>query len=299
MLFAIMSCVSATRSLERAAASSAFIPSSAIQCSSQTQRRERAPPGAELLQEPRRRRSGVSGGGLIDELVERRAQRAASVLVAARDARGPLVRRLQLVEPLHRAQRHAPHALDQPQPQHRGNRPQLADGQRRDLLEGAHEQVDVVEIDPRLGVRDQRDRDLVDARIAGERCRSPAPAAPGSSPAGRLSRTSRMCSCTTWKLSSSHSPAGPTSTLAVRGRREPLVGLVEDPAGLVQPDQEAGAPPRGLGGHALGARERARALGEMLGAEQLAADGAGEELFGSGGGSRRRSGTSEARSDGH
>ena len=61
--------------------------------------------------------------------------------------------------------------------------------------------------------------------------------------------------------------------------------LIYDPAGLVQPDQEAGAPARGLGRDALGARERSRAIAEMLGAEQLAADGAGKKLVGGGGGS--------------
>ena len=40
---------------------------------------------------------------------------------------------------------------------------------RRNPLKGREDQIDVLLIDPRLGVRDERDRQLVDARVAGER----------------------------------------------------------------------------------------------------------------------------------
>ena len=72
--------------------------------------------------------------------------------------------------------------------------------------------------------------------------------------------------------------------LAVGGVGQPLVRLVQDAAGLVQPDEEAGASARGPGRDALGARERSRTLAEVLGTEQLAADRAGEKLVGGGGG---------------
>jgi hypothetical protein len=72
--------------------------------------------------------------------------------------------------------------------------------------------------------------------------------------------------------------------LVVGGRRQAVVGVLDDPAGLVQPDEQAGAATGGLGDDALRARQGSGAIAEVLGAEQLAADRAGEKLVGRRGG---------------
>jgi len=65
---------------------------------------------------------------------------------------------------------------------------------------------------------------------------------------------------------------------------------VQDLAGLVQPDQQPGAAPAGPDRDPLAARERAGALGEVLGAQQLAANGTREEIVRRGGGSGEQAG---------
>jgi hypothetical protein len=68
------------------------------------------------------------------------------------------------------------------------------------------------------------------------------------------------------------------------------VRLVQNPAGLVQPDQQPRATAGRPGGDPLGPRESTRPLGEMLGAQQLAANGAREEIVRRGGGSVEETG---------
>jgi hypothetical protein len=68
---------------------------------------------------------------------------------------------------------------------------------------------------------------------------------------------------------------------------------IQDAAGLVQPYQQPGAAPGGPGRDALAARERAGALGEVLGAQQLAANGTREEIVRRGGGSGEQAGKTE------
>jgi len=65
----------------------------------------------------------------------------------------------------------------------------------------------------------------------------------------------------------------------VRGRSQPRMGVLEDAAGAVEAGEERGAPPPARGGDALLRGEVLRALTEVLGAQQLAADGAGEKVF--------------------
>jgi hypothetical protein len=65
---------------------------------------------------------------------------------------------------------------------------------------------------------------------------------------------------------------------AVRGRGQAIVRILEDPACLVQPDQQARPAARRLGDDPLGARERPRTVAQVFGAEQLAPDRAGEQL---------------------
>jgi hypothetical protein len=68
------------------------------------------------------------------------------------------------------------------------------------------------------------------------------------------------------------------------------VRVVQDAAGLVQPDQQARAAAGGPRGYPLGPREGTGALGEMLGAQQLAANGARQEVIRRGGGSGEETG---------
>ena len=68
----------------------------------------------------------------------------------------------------------------------------------RDLLERLDEEVTLWRSTRPSVWRDQRDGQLVDPRVAGQRAGRPARAARGSSRRGRLSRTSPMCSWTTW-----------------------------------------------------------------------------------------------------
>jgi hypothetical protein len=67
---------------------------------------------------------------------------------------------------------------------------------------------------------------------------------------------------------------------AVGGGGEPRVGIRQNPAGAVETRQERCPPPSRL--RASQALLRGQGLGpltEVLGAEQLAADGTGEEIF--------------------
>ncbi len=106
---------------------------------------------------------------MIHELVEGDAELLGPCLARLSQLLSGGVRRAYFVEPRQRTARHPPDVLDQAQPQHRRNRPQLADTQRRDALELAHEQLRVREVEMPLGVRDQLDRDLVHAGEARER----------------------------------------------------------------------------------------------------------------------------------
>ena len=80
-----------------------------------------------------------------------------------------LVGLFDFLEPRRHTQRHSPDVLDETEPQHRRNRPELAHSERRDPLILAHEQRDVIERDVAFGVRDQLDRYFVHARIIRQR----------------------------------------------------------------------------------------------------------------------------------
>ena len=55
--------------------------------------------------------------------------------------------------------------------------------------------------------------------------------------------------------------------------------VLEDAAGAVEAGEEWSAPPAAPGGEALPRGEVLRTLAEVLGAQQLAADGAGEKVL--------------------
>jgi hypothetical protein len=58
------------------------------------------------------------------------------------------------------------------------------------------------------------------------------------------------------------------------------VGVLQDPAGAVQPVEQGGPPARALPPvQPLVPGERLRPFREMLGAEELAADGSGDQFF--------------------
>ncbi len=237
--------------------------------------------------EPRVRRSwcrkretktGVSGGGARTKASSAASRAALPPLAGGLDPRRPLVRLLHLVQPLHRAQRHAPHALDQRQAEHGRHGPELADGERRDLLEGRDEVLDVLEVDPPLGVRDQGDRQLVDARVAGER---PARQLGQLAVVAARQALAHLADVLLHHVVVVEQPLArrPDVHVAVGSRREAVVGVVQDAPGLREAGQQGSLPaPPHRRGQALRAGDGAGLLGELVGAQQLAPDGAREEL---------------------
>jgi hypothetical protein len=67
---------------------------------------------------------------------------------------------------------------------------------------------------------------------------------------------------------------------AIGGGGQAGLRIVEDAAGPVQPGEERGASAGGPGGEPLAFGQVLRPLGQVLGAEQLAADGSREEPLG-------------------
>jgi len=73
---------------------------------------------------------------------------------------------------------------------------------------------------------------------------------------------------------------GPDVLAAVGGGGEPLVGILQNPAGAIETRQERSPPPPGTcAGQALLRGQGLRPLTEVLGAEQLAADRPREQIF--------------------
>ena len=70
----------------------------------------------------------------------------------------------------------------------------------------------------------------------------------------------------------------PDVVVPLLGGGEPVVGVGEDPAGLVESREQVVTGPGGPRGEPLPLREGPRALGQALGAQQLAPDRAGDEL---------------------
>ena len=140
-----------------------------------------------------------------------------------------------------------------------------------------------------FGVRDQRDRQLVHPRITGQR------------PGGQLGQLAvvaarqalaHLADVLLHHVEVVEQPLARRADVdvAVGGGREPLVRIVEDAAGLVQPGEEPRAPAGGLGRNPLLPRDGPGPLGEVLGAQQLAADRAGEQIVRGGGGSGEEAG---------
>jgi hypothetical protein len=84
-------------------------------------------------------------------------------------ARGPLAGQPPVHGVAHHAHGHAPQVLDQRQPQHDRDRPQLAQLERRHRLVGVDEAAHGLGIDAAVAVRDGLHREVVDARQVGGR----------------------------------------------------------------------------------------------------------------------------------
>ena len=113
------------------------------------------------------RNAGVRSGPRCTN-AERRVRGGAEHL-DGEQARHPLVGGRAIGDVARRAQRHATDALEISHAQHRRNRPELAQRQRRHaLILGDHER-DARLVEAPVGVRDQLDDDVVDPRISRAR----------------------------------------------------------------------------------------------------------------------------------
>jgi hypothetical protein len=241
------------------------------------ERRERTPRRPELAQEALHEGRGQPRWR-VHEVIHGLLERSPSELAGALDARRPVVGSLESVHALDRAQRHPAHALDQPQPQHGGHGPELTYDERRDFLEGRHDAVEVVRIDAGLGVRDERDGELVHARITGERS------------AYRLGQLAVITLgqavvdlpdvlLNDVKVVEEPFAGGTHIDAPARSSSEPRVHVVQDFAGVRQTGEERGVPPpEARLRHALIARDGAHAVGELVDTQKLSAQGAGEEI---------------------
>ncbi len=195
------------------------------------------------------------------------------------DLRRRLVRRLRLIQPAHRAQGHPPHVLDESQPEHRRDGPELADGESGDLLKGSHEAGHVVERDPALAVRDQRDSQLVDPRIPGERPAAQHGQLSVVAPRQALAHLVHVLLDDVIVVQQPFA-RGADVGAAIGSGREPGVGRFQDLAGSVQPVEQRGAAAGALAAvQPLFRGERMGSLRQVLGAKQLTADGPGDEIF--------------------
>ena len=97
-------------------------------------------------------------------------RRALGLLVAeAEQAVRQFVRLLPICPALHDYLGDTAKVVDQEDPQADGDRPELAEGQRLDLLVGRHQATKAVGVEPTVGVGDVGPRQTKDARIALQR----------------------------------------------------------------------------------------------------------------------------------
>jgi hypothetical protein len=90
-------------------------------------------------------------------------------LHGAEEPVGPSLRRLLREEGLVYSRGQPAKVLDERDPEHDRDRPDLADRERRDLLVRHDEAEKVVRLDARVGVRHERQGQLVDTRVSLER----------------------------------------------------------------------------------------------------------------------------------
>ena len=166
MLFAIITWVRASRWVARAADSSAPWPSSSSHAPARSSR-WRWPRARGAAAELRHDLGGQRGWSAMKPW--KASTSSTGPAASAAGAGGPVVGQDELLETLDGAERHPPHVLHQPEPEHRRQRPELADGERCHLLERGGEGADVLCIEAPLGVGDELDRQVVDPGIPGER----------------------------------------------------------------------------------------------------------------------------------
>ena len=260
MLFAIMIWVSATRCVERAAASSALSASSVIHSASRVSVAE--PSGAARSWRRRRETNvGVSGGcWAMNSLntapslagpsslaaTTRSPQRSALSSSSSRCTVRSAMRRTFSIRP-----RRSIAGMAHSSPMR----------ERGDFLERGDEQIDVAQVHPALAVRDERDRQLVDPRISRRAGRRSARAAPGSS-RGAGSRGPRGCApAPRGNCRAASRRPGPDVDVVLGGGGKPGVGVVEDAAGLVESLEEAGPPRPWDGARGSAGRPPPRARG--------------------------------------
>src|SRR5690606_16725054 len=185
--------------------------------------------------------------------------------------------RFQVVQPLDGAERHAAHVLDEAEPQHGGDGPQLADRERGHLLERPHEPARIGEVDPAFGVRNERDDQLVHPRISGQRS------------AGELGQLAviparealpHLADVLLHHMVVVEEPlaGGADLGILVHGAQQALACLGQDDAGTVEPAEQRRLPPRATG-QALAARQGVGPLRQALGAEEFALDRPGEDAL--------------------
>ena len=179
---------------------------------------------------------------ISEEALHLRVEGRLPRLAGPRNPRRRLVRRLRLIQPADRAERHPPHVLDESQPEHRRDGPELADGESGDLLKGAHETGHVVERDPAFTVRDQRDAQLVDPRIPGQRTATQHGQLPVVAPWQALPHLIHVLLDDVVVVQQPLARGADVRAAIGRGR-EPGVGRFQDLAGAVQPVEQRGAAP--------------------------------------------------------
>ena len=149
-----------------------------------------------------------------------------------------------------------------------------------DPLERLDEEIDVLEVDPALGVRDQRDRELVHPRIPRERTLRQLGQLAGNSPsadspAPRGCAPGRRDSCRAATLPRGRRPfRRPRHPRAECGHRRAAAAYRRAGSG-----ERCCAPPAPAARETLASGDGAGTIAEMLGAEQLTADRSGEQLF--------------------
>ena len=231
---------------------------------------------AELRAQPRDELGGQRGV-VADEAMEGVDQLHRPRGVGSAEAARPVVGQGELLEPLDGAQRHSTHVLHQPEPEHRRQRPELADGERCHLLERGGECADVLRVEAALGVGDETDRQVVDPRVTGERTVGEVGQLPVV-PARKIEAD--LGDVVPDDVEVVEQPlSGRTDVERSRLGGDPGVRVLEDGEGPVEPAQQrADASGSPAGPEVLATGDGAGVLGEPLDAQQLAPDRAGEKV---------------------
>ena len=250
----------------------------------------------ELLQEAGDEGGSERRGRIGGKVLELGVEGGPAFLARARDAGRRLVRALHLVEPLHRAERHPADVLDQAQAKHGRHRPELAQRERRNLLERLHEPAEIVEGDAPLAVRDQRDRHLVHPGVALQRAAGQLGQLPVVA-AGQALPYLTDVFLNDVVIVEQPVARGTDVRAAVARGGQAVVGAFEDAAGALQAGEEGCAPAAAgdRGRETLRTRHFLGPLGEVLGAEKLAPDRSGEEILAGAGAGKEQTGKGAAK----